>query len=309
MNVRAKCEAWESHFMLPGVWKSARAMNPHTPKWALTLGIKVSMDSQIFRERFQGSKLINQRISYTIKKFLECRCLKWVHMTHLDTSNTSYGQKKGRESNWQFDFWPLKIRNHPNLLTFRWRARYRWKVFDEGYNFASNFISIGGLHTKLWAPKVVGIPTFGISGFPLWSLGTKWHLNAGPMAKHIVYYKGEGGGFPKSGLWWFLWVCVCPWLVHALKCSNYTLTNLFFHLCSSIWVIDLLINLPNPHLGISTRPFTPEALQAKEHGPIPSPSIVFTFGLIIESIKELDGASLCIYKCKSQNILNLKCRC
>jgi hypothetical protein len=24
-------------------------------------------------------------------------------MTHLDTLNISYGQKKGRESNWQFD--------------------------------------------------------------------------------------------------------------------------------------------------------------------------------------------------------------
>jgi hypothetical protein len=33
-----------------------------------------------------------------------------------------------------------------------------------------------------------------ISGLPLGSPGTKWHLGAGPMVKHIVYYKGEGGG-------------------------------------------------------------------------------------------------------------------
>jgi hypothetical protein len=26
---------------------------------------------------------------------------------------------------------------------------------------------------------------------------TKWHLDAGPVAKHIIYYKGEGGGFPR----------------------------------------------------------------------------------------------------------------
>jgi hypothetical protein len=26
---------------------------------------------------------------------------------------------------------------------------------------------------------------------------TKWHLSAGPVAKHKVYYKGEGGGFPQ----------------------------------------------------------------------------------------------------------------
>ncbi len=30
---------------------------------------------------------------------------------------------------------------------------------------------------------------------PLGSLGTKCHLDVGPMAGHKVYYKGEGGGF------------------------------------------------------------------------------------------------------------------
>jgi hypothetical protein len=66
------------------------------------------------------------------------------------------------------------------------------------------------------------------------------------VARHIVYYKGEGGGFPKSRLWWVLWVCVCPWFVCAPKCSNYTLTNLLFGLCRSVWVIELLVNLPSP---------------------------------------------------------------
>jgi hypothetical protein len=33
-------------------------------------------------------------------------------------------------------------------------------------------------------------------------------------------------------------------------------------------------------------------LQAKERAPIPSPSALFTFGLEVESIKELGGASL-----------------
>jgi len=33
-------------------------MSPHIHKWAPTLGVGVSMDSQIFKEWFQGSKLI-----------------------------------------------------------------------------------------------------------------------------------------------------------------------------------------------------------------------------------------------------------
>jgi len=72
---------------------------------------------------------------------------------------------------------------------------------NEGYNFALDFISMRGLHTKLWAPKVVGVLVVGISGLTLGSLEPKWHLGAGLVARHKVYYKGEGGGFPKSGLW------------------------------------------------------------------------------------------------------------
>jgi hypothetical protein len=45
--------------------------------------------------------------------------------------------------------------------------------FVLSYGHASNFISIEGLHTKLWAPKVIGIPTMGISGLPLRNPRTK----------------------------------------------------------------------------------------------------------------------------------------
>jgi hypothetical protein len=38
-----------------------------------------------------------------IRKVLKCRCPKWPRMSHLDICSPSYGQKKGRESNWQFD--------------------------------------------------------------------------------------------------------------------------------------------------------------------------------------------------------------
>ncbi len=38
-----------------------------------------------------------------LEKALNFRCRKWPCMNHLDICSTSYGQKKGRESNWQFD--------------------------------------------------------------------------------------------------------------------------------------------------------------------------------------------------------------
>jgi len=161
-------------------------MNPHTPKGASTLGVGVLMDSRMFRERLQESKLNGSNFFYIIGNILKLKCLKSVHITHLDIWNTSYGQKKGRESNWQFDSRPLKVRNRLDFLACRWRATYHWKAFDKGYNFVLDLVSIEGLHTKLWGPKVAGILTLAILGLHLGSPGTKCHLDLGLMERHKV---------------------------------------------------------------------------------------------------------------------------
>jgi hypothetical protein len=74
---------------------------------------------------------------------------------------------------------------------------YHWKDLDEGYNLVSDLISIRGVHTKLWGPKITGVPTLGILGLSFGSPGPKCHLDVGLVERHIVYYKGEGGGFPQ----------------------------------------------------------------------------------------------------------------
>jgi len=66
-------------------------------------------------------------------------------MNHLDIYSTSYGKKKGRESNWQFDSQPLKVENRPDPDVCRWSLTHRWKVFKENYKFALDLIPIGGL--------------------------------------------------------------------------------------------------------------------------------------------------------------------
>jgi hypothetical protein len=45
-------------------------------------------------------------------------------MIHLNTYNTSYGWKKGLESKCQFDFQPLKVKNHLELGVCKGRATY-----------------------------------------------------------------------------------------------------------------------------------------------------------------------------------------
>jgi len=144
------------------------------------------------------------------------------------------------ESNWQFDSQLLKVKNHPNFLAFRWHATYRWKALDEGYNFALNIISIEGLHTKLWAPKITRIRVMEISRLPLGSPGTKWHLVLVPWPCIEYTIRGKVVASPKSGSWWILWVRICPWLILAPKCSGYALTNLLFGMWRSMWVNDCL---------------------------------------------------------------------
>jgi hypothetical protein len=63
---------------------------------------------------------------------------------------------------------------------------------------------------KVMGPQSRESPNFGNFG----TLGTKCHLDVAPMARHIVYYKEEGGGFPQvippllkcvshARLWWY----------------------------------------------------------------------------------------------------------
>jgi hypothetical protein len=108
----------------------------------------------------------------------------------------NYGKKKGRESNWQFDSPPLKVRNRPDSSVCRWSATHHWKALKESYKFASNLIPIGGLNKELWTRKVPGVQTKTISGFLFGSPRAKSHSDVGVVERRREYYMGEGGGFP-----------------------------------------------------------------------------------------------------------------
>jgi hypothetical protein len=86
--------------MLLGVQKSVR-------EWTLTLPSELpfwELESQ-WTPKFsegdcKGQNSLDWGVPYIIGKLLECRCPKWACMTHLDTWNTSYGQKKGWAPIW-----------------------------------------------------------------------------------------------------------------------------------------------------------------------------------------------------------------
>ncbi len=152
------------------------------------------MDFEFSKGNRRGQNSLDWKVTYIIGKLLEHRCLKWPRMTHLDNWNTNYGQKKGQESNWQFDFRPLKVENCPNFLASRWRATYFCKVLDEGYNFAVELISIGGLHTKVWAPKSRESQLWKFRDSHLGVPGQNaiWMLVPWPSRKYFIYNYKHG---------------------------------------------------------------------------------------------------------------------
>ncbi len=105
-NERARVQLENHVHTLLSVWE-CEGMNPRIPKWVSTLRGGDPRDFQMFKEQFEGSKLI--------ENFLKHKCLKWVHMIHLNTYNTNYGLKKGWESNYQFNSQPLKVKSCPKL--------------------------------------------------------------------------------------------------------------------------------------------------------------------------------------------------
>jgi hypothetical protein len=166
----------------------------HTPEMRIW---KSSGTPKTLKFDCRGQNTLSWSVFYIIGKLSKCRCLKWPCMSHLNICNTSYGKKKGRESNWQFDSQPLNVKNRPDPGVCRWIATHRWKTLKESYKFALDLIPIRGLSKKLWGPKVPRVQTGTISGLLLGSPETKSHLDVGAADKCREYYMGEGGGFPQ----------------------------------------------------------------------------------------------------------------
>jgi len=171
-----KCEV-ATHTLENGTWESSG-----TPK-------NLECDCK-------GQHTLHWSVLYTVEKVLKCRCIKWPRMSHLDICSTSYGPKKGRESNWQFDSRPLKVGNRPDFGLCRWSATHHWKDLKESYNFGLDLVLIRVWGETLWTPKVPRVQTGTVSGLHFGSPEKKSHLDVSAMESCREYYMGEGSGFP-----------------------------------------------------------------------------------------------------------------
>jgi hypothetical protein len=111
VKVQVKCEGWEWHFMLSGMWESVKewtlTLRSELPLWKLEL--RWNLESS--KSDWRGQNLLDWRVPYVI----------WTLQTQV------MGRRKVGSQIAKFDSRPLKVKNRPNFLACRWRARYHWK--------------------------------------------------------------------------------------------------------------------------------------------------------------------------------------
>jgi len=102
------------------LFRQSRLSQPHFGQvwgWSPTLGKVGGLESAGTPECLElDSKAQNTWhwvVLDVIGKVLKRRYRKWPRIGHSDIYSPSYGEKKGRESNWQFDSRPLKVGNRP----------------------------------------------------------------------------------------------------------------------------------------------------------------------------------------------------
>jgi len=150
----------------------------HTPK---SENLESSGTPENSELDYRGQNTLHWGVIYTVGKVLKCRCPKWPRMSHLDICSPSYGQKKGRESKWQFDSRSLKLGNRPLPNVCRRSATRHWKALKKSYKFGLDLTPIEGRSQEIWVPKVPGVQFETVSGLVLGSPGKKCHSDVAPV--------------------------------------------------------------------------------------------------------------------------------
>jgi hypothetical protein len=129
--------------------------------WSPTLekvgGLESSGTPECSELNSKAQNTLHWGVLSVIGKVLKRRYRKWPRIGHSDIYSPSYGQKKGWESNWQFDSWPLKVRNWPLSDIALKSATRNWKALEESYNFDSGLVPIQAWGEELWLFKVSGV--------------------------------------------------------------------------------------------------------------------------------------------------------
>jgi hypothetical protein len=136
---------WSCSSVATPLWAKCKG-ETHTPKSGNLESSRTPENSEL---ELKGKNTLHWGVLSVIGKVLKCRCLNWPRIGHVDICSPSYGQKKGRESNCQFDSRPQKVENRPLPDVCSTSATRRWKALDESYKFGSKLVPI-----QVWGKKL-----------------------------------------------------------------------------------------------------------------------------------------------------------
>jgi hypothetical protein len=86
--------------MLPKVWENVKEWTSTLPSELPLWELESQWTPEFSERNYKGQNPLDWIVTYIIGKLLERRCLKWACMTQVGSENTSYGQKKGWDSNY-----------------------------------------------------------------------------------------------------------------------------------------------------------------------------------------------------------------
>ncbi len=191
----------ETHFHK---WGRVQRLKPNDSH--MTLGIALMWELWTFQALVGKAKNTKLGPQHTIEKVLKCICLKCPCIIHLDLICMNYDEKKGWELNWKFDSQsqiPWKQGSNEVWLE---RVIHHWKSIFKGYKIVPSHIKNKFDLRKIWASKVWDNKSPNL-GLPLGNPEEKWHLDAIPMERHIIYYR-EGSGASSQRLWAMWSLCL-----------------------------------------------------------------------------------------------------
>jgi hypothetical protein len=192
----------------------------------------------------RAQKTLHWGVLGTVGKVLKCRCPKWFCMSHLDICITSYGQKKGRESNCQVKLavWLPTTKSRESIWFWLWCVQVKCDTLLESSRRELQLWfrprPDPNLGWRVMSVQSPGSPNRDSFGIPLWGVPRKkaiWMQVWRRTAETNIWRKVVAS--LESGLWWVKWIQGSPWLVLTPKGCKMSSNQLV----GWIWMQDRVI--------------------------------------------------------------------
>jgi hypothetical protein len=146
---------------------------------------------------FKGQNTSHWGFLYIIAKLSRCKCRKWACMSHLDICSTSYDKKERPRV--KLAIWLPTTKSQEstrpqcvqvNCNTPLKSSQWGLELFFRPHRNQRSTQEVMCLQSH-GSPNCCNFRT------PTWESQKKKPFRCGPVESCIVYYMGEGGGFPR----------------------------------------------------------------------------------------------------------------